>query len=128
MPCNCDHMAPNLHEKESIKVAKLTLFLHSRIAELSPEWVTKAANSMYGNVAKVHALTAMLCKACAHPDAAEVINQPNKLCAELRLWWIAHQEADVIKLEQAAGKERLDNLKRTALNKLTVEDRAVLGL
>ena len=47
---------------------------------------------------------------------------------ELRAWWGKHKEADRKRMEDEAAKAKLEAFKKAALDKLTDEERAVLGL
>ena len=84
MPCNCDHMEPTRHERESVKVMG---FLHELGLGDKPK--------VYGQPTKIHEHTAQLCQACKRIDITTK-------SLELQIWWRDHQAADRKREEREA--------------------------
>lgn len=137
MPCNSSHMEPTKHEKESIKVAKLIIWVYGHLNRNVPEWISRASNDCYGDVKRVHDLTALLCTACGELDENILYNGRDRAARRLATWRDDHQEADRIKEE----KKQMDEakavakrvkiaikaeLRKQALAKLTPEEREAL--
>lgn len=83
MPCNCDHLEPNKHERESVRVLK-------HLRELR---VRKGDIPYYGNVDTLSEDTAKLCAVYTE------IEDVSDYSLELQIWWRDHQEADAEKLK-----------------------------
>lgn len=111
MPCNCDHMHPSLHEKESKNLMSL----------MAGVGIYKKDIPYYGDVSSIHEHTAMLCKFCENNDV-------KVQSLELQLWWRDHQEADKVKLKKQIEKAESEKERRQAIEKLTPRERSLLGL
>lgn len=111
MPCNCDHMEPSLHEKESKKLMML-------MAEVG---LHRGDIPYYGDVRAIHEHTAMMCKFCQENDVTAY-------SLELQIWWRDHQAADKVKIERQQQKAKTEDEKQAALAKLTDYERKLLGL
>jgi len=136
MPCDCSHMEPTKHEKESVKVAKLIIWVYQYIGKV-PEWVKQAADHCYGDVKRVHELTALLCAACEELDDDILYNGRDRDARKVATWWDDHQEADRIKAEKKRMDEekaksereaiaRKATLRKQAFAKLTREEREAI--
>lgn len=68
-------------------------------------------------------LAAMLCQACQAMQIAGT-----KMPDDVAVWWDAHQKADRAREERERAEARKNALRRSALGKLTAEERAVLGI
>lgn len=75
----------------------------------------------YGEVSAIHEHTALLCKFCENNDVTGH-------SLELQIWWRDHLEADKVKLQAQLDKAKTDKEKEVALEKLTPNERALLGL
>lgn len=111
MPCNCDHMEPSLHEKESNKLMGL-------LADIG---LHKGAVPYYGEVSAIHEHTAMLCDFCQN-------NEVTKYSLELQIWWRDHQKADKERIEREMEEQKEGKERDAALAKLTPYERKLLGL
>ena len=110
MACDCSHMDPTEHEKEARRVACLLTLV---LGDGTEPWIRKAAASMYGNIHRVHELTARLCKWCQRGEtriAAEMLEftDNGKKWREMADWWQDHKQADQEKLDAEAAKEIQD--------------------
>ncbi len=111
MPCNCDHLEPNLHEKESVRV--LTFLHEIGLENKKPD--------LYGNTESIHQDTERLCTACQKIDTS-------KQSLELQIWWRDHQAADKKKLEDLIKSNKEASEREKAIAKLTPYERDLLGL
>lgn len=111
MPCNCDHLEPSQHERESKKLMKL----------MAGVGLCKDNIPLYGKVSAIHEHTAMLCKFCENNDVTQY-------SLELQVWWRDHQEADKAKLKAQMDTTKSDKERKAALKKLTAKERSLLGL
>lgn len=134
MPCNCDHMEPTQHEAESRRVAKHLVYVYNAKgwAAKLPEWIAAAASDLYGNAAKVHVLTEELCTllgSMSRADADRIVyDGRSERARNLASWWEAHQEADREKEERKAEDKARAATRKRALAKLSVAERAALGV
>ena len=129
MPCNCDHMEPTQHEMESKKVAIFIVDVSQLLGRHPSDAAVNASQSYYGDRSKVHTLTAELCKLMEEKVTQDTVMPLDTTpILKLKLWWIAHQEADVIKDKEATALKRSQDIKQSAINKLTSEEREELGL
>lgn len=114
MPCNSDHLRATETERESVRVLKLLTEVGLR---------TLPFNSYYGEPEHISFHTRQLCNWCR--DNKERISSYS---LELQMWWRDHQIADA-KREEKERKIREENeIKETALSKLTEEEKKVLGV
>lgn len=72
---------------------------------------------------KIGQLTAMLCQACQAIEDSRV-----QMPGDCIVWWEAHKAADRARMEREMAEARRNALRRSALEKLTAEERAVLGI
>lgn len=91
------------------------------------------ADQLTDSEKKVDKLTRMLCEICGKVATHNYNSTPAfELSEELRLWWKVHKEQDDKRIaeDNAVEKERirLCQLRISALAKLTVEEKRVLGL
>ncbi len=69
--------------------------------------------------------------ACKAMDALEAMGKEDFLLlkdAEVREWWAAHKEADRKEQARVAEQQRQEAVKQEALNKLSDEEKELLGL
>ena len=111
MPCNCDHMEPSLHERESRKLMELLAEIGMHEGEIP----------YYGEVSAIHEHTAILCEFCQNNDVT-------KHSLELQIWWRDHQNADKARIERELQEQKEDQDRDAALSKLTPYERKLLGL
>ena len=72
-------------------------------------------------------VTELLCGLCGR---LEFKNQQGFIGSDRQLekWWREHQRMDRERIAREQEKERKEQLKQNALNKLTKEERALLGI
>lgn len=76
---------------------------------------------------KIDNLTQMLCALCADLELTQR-NEYIQRVPGLKGWWVVHKQRDQERLEREQEEIRRVTLKKTALNKLTREERQALGL
>jgi len=101
MPCNCEHMEPRQEELESIRVAKLLVYVHNalHVSQSIDSDIIDTSNAVYGNVDLLQHHTQELCKLCRaiefDSDACHIIyNGRSKQARKLADWWDSHKEFD----------------------------------
>lgn len=80
---------------------------------------------------RIDKLTRMLCSVCKEIDDlfdAEEGKTFIKGIKGLSEWWEEHKQIDAQRLETEREQKRLRKLRKTALAKLTTEERQLLGL
>ena len=131
MPCNCDHMEPTEHERESRKLCKLIVYVYKAQHHVAPVWIQEGAKDVYGKSSQVHFLTETLCKLCTDMKPEErlkiIYNGTDADSRKLADWWDAHKAADAQKLKDAKWRAHQQRVKDGALAKLTKAERKVLG-
>lgn len=113
MPCHVDPPTG-----EELAYRDLNLFL-DEIGDTRPRMMsTYLCRSRQMTVDE---MTAALCEWCkAHPGTVK------KKSLELQIWWRDHQEDDARQKAEARESKRLSALRRSALAKLTPEERRAL--
>lgn len=104
MPCDSSHLEPDKYEVESKKIASLIIYVNEmRPGSSTPGWITQAAYAYYGNSARIHKLTDLLCGLCKSMSEEEkdriIYDGRSPKARQLADWWEAHQKADKIKQE-----------------------------
>ncbi len=128
MPCNCDHMEPSQREAESRRVAKLLVFLEDNTKLSFEPWVHVTADAFYGDVSRVHDLTAMLCEACGHLPESFFMNVRVREVRQLSEWWFTHQEVDKARIAREEAEEKKKQLAAQAMAKLSPEELEALNI
>lgn len=139
MPCNCDYMNPTQAEINSQKTCQNLVYLFEKINKPIPEWAEKAANNSYGDVGKLNAAVVLLCstiKGLTNEQAAEFLyDGRDKRARKLADWWEEHEAADAarkakekVQKQAARLKKELGLKKQAILQKLTAEERQILGV
>lgn len=127
MPCRCDYMDPTLRELESIKVAKLLIYVLPLVDQPISDAIRDAANNSYGDIARVDKFTYQLCEILENlpNDELETIvyDAHNPVSRELASWWEKHQEHDRIRELKITEKEKQTLHKQLVakFEKLTIE-------
>lgn len=111
MPCDCSHLEPDAWERESKAIRDF----------LREVGLLKTEDDIYGNVKTIHEDTSLLCEWCKTHDVKEK-------SLELQIWWRDHLKADAKKEQGRLEEEKKMKLRKTALSKLTKEEREVLGV
>ncbi len=112
MPCRCDYMDPNAREEESSNVIKF-------LTEVGL-FQGKHPGS-YGDVDNLDNHTAKLCTFCERNIILE-------FSLELQIWWRDHQKADAKRIKTEREKGIRKTMRKSVLDKLTDEERDLLGL
>lgn len=132
MPCQSDYIAASGQELESGRVCRLLLYLHIKIGKESPDWVKKASEDYYGNLARLDEATKMLCECCRSLTGSElelyIYDAHSKDSRELASWWERHQEWDERRVKEEEETRGRIIAKERALRKLTKEEIEALGL
>lgn len=139
MPCNSDHLNPNLREKQLQETAICFLYLLTEldkrglfgpVLEKLP-LVEKAAKDIYCKADFV----ADLCKVLRNisqnrPNLFKeiVFNGANRQSRRLADWWEEHQRADKAREDNEKRLKRQANVRMKALAKLNTEEKIALGL
>ena len=132
MPCNSDYLAASGQELESQRVCQLLAYLYGHVEKTVPDWVAKAADDYYGNVARLDEATKMLCECCrllTEEEAGQFIyDGHNPEARKLADWFDRHQEWDRRRVKEEDETRRRVILKGRALKKLSTEEIEALGL
>lgn len=132
MPCQSDYLAAIGQELESQRVCRLLVYLHGRLQQSVPEWVTQAAADYYGNLSRLDEATKMLCERCRSLTTTEaeslIYDAHNTEARDLAGWWERHQEWDKRRVEEEQESRQRIIARERALRKLTVEEMDALGL
>ena len=132
MGCRSDYMEPRAAERESKLVAELIVYVYTHLKLDVPEWISTAAEDMYGAESELNSLTILLCSLCKGMGEGQqneiIYNARNKTARELASWWEAHQEADRRHEAEDAEEKRKAKLKASALAKLDDDEIESLDL
>lgn len=119
MPCNCDHLEPTYRELEMSKVACLMDELDGKAID---QWHWRGNHPrVYNKDVDANAMTAKLCSRLQKVDVSDY-------SLEMQMWWRDHKAADKKRAEEAVAKAETEEQRRSAIEKLTPHERALLGL
>jgi hypothetical protein len=131
MPCNSDYMEQDGLEKHIQTTARLVKFVKNKLGLI----ITKEENELdtsYPNRSKADFITERLCSLIKGMDAEEreniVWDAKNKTSRQLADWWDEHLAADRKRIYAEQEKLREEQLKKSALKKLTKAEKKALGL
>ena len=123
MPCNSDHMEPSGYEIEHSKIQCCFDDLNGLPIEAGwwkgyhPKAYCKRIDK-----ASMDELTASLCDLLnAHSDISS-------LSLETQTWWRDHQKADIKRIAKEQEQAKTDEIKKSALDKLSDKEKKALGL
>jgi len=119
MPCNCDHLEPNLHEIESKNICEHLVWLAKAKGQIPTMWISKGAENQYGVPQKVEELTQLLCKSCENTPEEVIYNGRIMEARALADWWDNHKEADKVRLEKERQHTKMQEIARVAMSLLT---------
>ena len=122
MPCNCDYMEPTNYE---IEHAKVQAFLEELDTRVLPVCYKNPCLSKYYNRPNKPQLDIDVSNLCSKLSAK---NDINTYSLEMQMWWRDHQEADIIREGKETIEKQKNETRMRALNKLTIEDKAALGV
>jgi len=133
MPCRCDYMEPNKHEKESRKLAEIVKFVYSKTGRKIPNFIQDAVKSIYGMNIQAQGTgaplqtyldqyTKDLCQILRDmdEDTKSILLVDSK---DLRSWYDRHKAADASRHKIETDATYRDKLLKTAMSKLTDEER-----
>jgi len=121
MPCVNDYMEPSPRERALQLAARLLCYVREQTGGMITGTLRESAGSPYCRVDYVPTLCDELTRMNAEKFEALVYDAHNRTARALADWWEDHQKADVERTEKEARRKQ-------ALDKLTPEDRKVLGL
>ena len=127
MPCNSDYMNPT--EKE-IKLKETAMFYDFALSKMGlqvPIEVTLAANAEYGGDDYVEPLCSLIKRMSEEQKETIIYNAKNRLSRKLADWYEEHLEADRKREAEEQKIKQQDKLRKSALLKLTKEERQSLG-
>jgi len=121
MPCNSDHMQASCFEIEMSRVMALLKELRTARPPLPKEW--EGYGDAYCKSISKEEADKLVAELCAKIQEVDVTT----FSLEMQIWWRDHQEADRRRIAQEEEATRQEQLRRTALEKLTPEERRALG-
>lgn len=126
MPCESAYLAP--WEKELQRAAKLYAYALKALNQPVSPVVNKVADDIYGwgGANFVPALCALVKGMSDEEREAIVYNPHNRDSRDLANWWEEHQEADRAREKQEAFLKKQQELRDSALSKLSSEERQAL--
>ena len=129
MPCNSDYMEPTGKEKELQHTAKLLVYVYEKTNKTIHPSLKEAADDIY---CKDDRAVAVLCKVLTELDSSSreslIYNSHDRTARDLANWWEEHQEADKARELHEIKKLSNAHIRAAALEKLTEEEKKVLGL
>jgi len=132
MPCNCGHLQPNEYEVESKLISEHIEYVLKKQKSNVPKWIAKAVRDPYGAPHLVANLTVLLCDLCRLMSKQEkekiIYNGRSTKARKLADWWDEHKCIDKGRNKEEKKKVAQEKLKERALNKLTKQEKAALGL
>lgn len=97
MPCNSDHMEPNVKERQINEAAQLLSYAYRALGRVVPKRVVDAANSPYG-AGGGEEMMVELCDLIRNMNEVQqaqiVFNGRVREARRLADWWEEHQEED----------------------------------
>jgi len=124
MACRYDEPEPTERERMLETTATLLLEVNKRLGIISP-------NPISPTIKLVPQLCATLRKLQKNnPEGfdALVYNARDKFSRKLADWWEVHEAADAKRMVEEKAQAERDKLRKQALEKLTPEERAALGI
>lgn len=129
MPCNSDYLAPTQRERELKRAAILLKYVFEKTLVPVPPWVISQSETLYPtNERIVPELCAAITALTPEQFQAIVYNAKDKTSRDLADWWEEHQAADAERLRNEEAARQLEKTRTDALNKLSLEEIAALGI
>jgi hypothetical protein len=69
----------------------------------------------------------LLCYLCGEMEGTRAFKMALNHNVELASWWTAHKEKDALRLQRESDDQRIARAKKSALAKLTAEEKTLLG-
>ena len=131
MPCNSDYLNPNQEELNKVLTSRLICFVDKKLGIKTDSSIVKASKHTYGEGVTLNVIVPSLCakiKSFTKAQKEEILyDAKNKTSRELADWWEEHQKADKIRLKFEKEQKANSKLRESALKKLTLEEKKVLG-
>ena len=134
MPCDSGYLEPTKWEREIHRAAKLLVYaFNSMNLSISDETYNIADRECYyPSKNQGDKIVAQLCSFMRKLEKGDsfdrIVNAKTKIARDLANWWEDHQEADKTRISGEKEKRRQEKVKKTALAKLTDEEKVILGL
>lgn len=129
MPCNSDYLEPTAREQELRRAARLLIFALDAQGREAPDWARSEAENLYAKDERSVTSLCALIKSMGEPERDRIVyDAKSKASRDLADWWEEHQEADRRREEREAAEARREADRRSALGKITEEERAALGV
>ncbi len=129
MPCNSDYLEPTEREQELRRAARLLIFALEAQGREAPDWARSEAENLYAKDERSVTSLCALIKSMGEPERDRIVyDAKSKASRDLADWWEEHQEADRRREEREAAEARREADRRSALGKLTEEEKAALGV
>lgn len=129
MPCDCLYMGPTHLEKKLQQTAKLIVYVESFFKGITPKWIIDESKNQYAGRKD---LVPYLCNLIEGLDKRNldriVYNAREKTSRDLADWWDEHKRADRERIKREQAEARKKQLKKSALSKLSVEEKRALGI
>jgi RPA family protein len=124
-------MEQNESEAYVQNTAQLVIYVKEQLG-LKPTKQEKDLDTYYTDTSKSDKITRTLCSLITKMDDETrnkiVYNGKDKTSRRLADWWDEHQEADKKRLADEAKQKQKEKIKKSALSKLSEEERKALGL
>ncbi len=129
MPCNSDYLEPTEREQELRRAARLLIFALEAQGREAPDWARSEAENLYAKDERSVTSLCALIKSMGEPERDRIVyDAKSKASRDLADWWEEHQEADRRREEREAAEARREADRRSALGKITEEEKAALGV
>lgn len=129
MPCNSDYLEPTAREQELRRAARLLIFALEAQGREAPDWARSEAENLYAKDERSVTSLCALIKSMGEPERDRIVyDAKSKASRDLADWWEEHQEADRRREEREAAEARREADRRSALGKITEEEKAALGV
>ena len=129
MPCNSEYLIPTEREKELQRAAKLLVYVYGKTNKTIHPRLRMFAEDIY---CRDDSSVAVLCKVLTELDSSSrealVYNSHDRTARDLANWWEEHQKADNARELHEIKKLSDAYIRAAALEKLTEEEKKVLGL
>lgn len=126
MPCRSDYLDSNNLEKEMSKVVQLLDELDGKKLNRS-KFGDGFDDRVYNKNLLQNDRDKLVATLCSRLQKIKKVDV-TKYSLELQIWWRDHQEADQKRIKKEKEEKKRLKIRKTALAKLTPEERKSLGL
>ena len=131
MRCRSDYMEPTGYEEQIQETIKNLVYLYSVIEKPRTAALIKDSKEIYFDKSEGEKWVAKLCSELRKLDEETfdrvVYNAKVAQSRRLADWWEEHEAADKARIAAELAKKAKEESKKTALSKLTEEERSALG-